>query len=187
MNPVWDSQGWHMRARHAPSPYCDARPPGMAVDLIVVHAISLPPERFGSGDVVRFFQGQLDFSCHPYYAQLRDLRVSAHFFIERDGVLWQHVGIGGRAWHAGQSCWKGRPSCNDFSVGIELEGSETQPFTDAEYGTLTRLVGDLRSHFPHIGPDAVAGHAEIAPGRKWDPGPFFEWSRLREPAGAGGC
>ncbi len=106
MNSVWDPQGWHRLARRAPSPHRDARPPGCAVELIVIHAISLPPECFGSGDVVRFFQGQLDFSSHPYYVQLQDLRVSAHFFIERNGVLWQHVSIGDRAWHAGQSCWK---------------------------------------------------------------------------------
>lgn len=177
---VWDSAGWYRQARPAPSPYQDERPPGTVVDLLVIHAISLPPEAFGSGEVQRFFMGTLDFTTHPYYDVLRDLRVSAHFFIERDGSLWQHVGVLRRAWHAGVSQWQGRTGCNDYSVGIELEGSESTTFMPAQYQRLAMLAKDLRLLFPAIGPERMVGHSDIAPGRKWDPGPGFSWSSLAE-------
>jgi AmpD protein len=176
---VFDAQGWHGAARRAPSPFFDERPP-IAVDLLVVHAISLPPDSFGSGDVQRFFMGELDFDRHPYYDEIRHLRVSAHFFIPRDGALWQHVGIFQRAWHAGQSQWEGRPACNDYSIGVELEGTATQPFTPEQYRTLGQLGRDLQTAFPALSRERVVGHADIAPDRKWDPGPCFSWKTLWE-------
>ncbi len=176
-------EGWWQAAAPAPSPHCDARPPNTTVDLLVIHAISLPPECFATGEVQRFFAGTLDFSADPYYEQLRNLRVSAHFFVERSGLLWQHVGVDQRAWHAGQSQWRGRERCNDFSIGIELEGSATQPFADAQYACLVRLIHALWEYFPQLDHSAIAGHAEIAPGRKWDPGPYFDWSRLWQELG----
>ncbi|WP_308387734.1 1,6-anhydro-N-acetylmuramyl-L-alanine amidase AmpD [Acidithiobacillus sp. AMEEHan] len=177
MKDSWEGP-WLRAAQRAPSPYCDERPAGSSVDLLVLHAISLPPENFGSGEVQRFFQGTLDFDRHPYYEQLRELRVSAHFFVERDGQIWQHVAVDRRAWHAGVSQWQGRERCNDFSVGIEIEGSATQPFADAQYAALSRLIPALWSYFPALDRRAIAGHAEIAPGRRWDPGPYFDWQRL---------
>ncbi len=145
-----------------------------------MHAISLPPEQFGSGEVPRFFTGSLDFDRHPYYEQLRNLRVSAHFFIERDGRLWQHVSVWDRAWHAGVSSWQGRAACNDYSVGIELEGSESTRFLPEQYRRLAALARDLQELFPAINPERMVGHADIAPGRKWDPGPGFSWDYFRE-------
>ena len=176
----WTATGWHDQALAAPSPYYDQRPAGVTVDLLVVHAISLPPEQFGSGEVPRFFTGSLDFDRHPYYEQLRNLRVSAHFFIERDGRLWQHVSVWDRAWHAGVSSWQGRAACNDYSVGIELEGSESTRFLPEQYRRLAALARDLQELFPAINPERMVGHADIAPGRKWDPGPGFSWNYFRE-------
>ncbi|PKY10597.1 N-acetylmuramoyl-L-alanine amidase [Acidithiobacillus marinus] len=176
----WNADGWYAQALAAPSPYYDQRPAGVAVDLLVVHAISLPPDQFGSGEVPRFFTGCLDFDRHPYYQQLRDLRVSAHFFIERDGRLWQHVSVWDRAWHAGVSSWQGRTACNDYSVGIELEGSESTRFLPEQYRRLAALARDLQGPFPAIHPERIVGHADIAPGRKWDPGPGFSWDYFRE-------
>ncbi|AEK59048.1 1,6-anhydro-N-acetylmuramyl-L-alanine amidase AmpD [Acidithiobacillus caldus] len=173
----WED-GWWANAQRAPSPHWDDRPPGSAVELIVIHAISLPPDRFGTGEVQRFFQGLLDFAADPYYAQLRELRVSAHFFIERTGKIWQHVPTDGRAWHAGVSAWRGRSACNDFSIGIELEGNAVEPFAELQYHSLNGLLGALRQRYPTLAGDAIAGHSEVAPGRKWDPGPQFDWQRL---------
>ncbi len=177
---VWDGAGWHCRAQRAPSPYHDERPVRSVVDLLVVHAISLPPEGFGSGDVQRFFMGTLDFNSYPYYDALRGLQVSAHFFIERDGTLWQHVGVFQRAWHAGASEWQGRPACNDYSIGVELEGSESTTFMPTQYQRLAILAKELQSLFPGMDPERMVGHSDIAPGRKWDPGPGFSWSYLAE-------
>ena len=177
MSSPWDGP-WLRRAKRAPSPFQDERSKGASVDLLVLHAISLPPEAFGSGEVPRFFQGKLDFSAHPYYERLRELRVSAHFFLERDGQIWQHVPVDRRAWHAGISAWQGRERCNDFSVGIEIEGSETQPFAEAQYLALQSLIPDLWRYFPLLDRRAITGHSDIAPGRKWDPGPHFDWPRL---------
>src|SRR5574340_1806092 len=157
------------------SPNHDDRSPGEPVRLVVVHAISLPPERFGSPGVEQLFTNTLDPAEHPYYAEIAHLRVSAHFFIRREGEVIQFVDPDMRAWHAGVSSWRGRERCNDFSIGIELEGCDTQPFTEAQYQTLQRLTLALRATYPA---HDVAGHADIAPARKTDPGPHFEWATL---------
>lgn len=170
-----DPEGWIAGARRAPSPNCDARPEGAAIELVVIHAISLPPGEFGGPGVEQLFSNRLDPGAHPYFAQIAALRVSAHFFIRRDGELVQFVPCALRAWHAGVSNWAGRERCNDFSVGIELEGDDDTPFTDAQYATLNAVLAALRAVYPVC---AVAGHADIAPGRKTDPGPHFDWSRL---------
>lgn len=170
-----DADGWLRGAKRIASPNCDQRPDGEAVSLIVIHAISLPPGAFGGDAIERLFTNRLDPSGHPYYAQICCLQVSAHFLIRRDGDLLQFVSCRQRAWHAGQSSWQGRQRCNDFSLGIELEGCDELPFTDAQYARLVALVGLLRAHFPI---DAVVGHSDIAPGRKTDPGPYFDWQEL---------
>ena len=145
-----------------------------------MHGISLPPGEFGGADVVRLFTNRLDHDAHPYFATLRDLRVSSHFYIGRDGALVQFVPCARRAWHAGRSQWKGRERCNDFSVGVELEGTDTRPYTARQYARLARLIGALRAHYPIRD---VAGHCDVAPGRKTDPGPSFDWRRLRSLVG----
>lgn len=160
--------------RH-PSPNFDARPEGEFPSLVVVHAISLPPGKFGSDDVLQFFANQLDVSRHPYFQSIESLRVSAHFFISRDGNIVQLVSCEDRAWHAGVSHWKGRARCNDFSIGIELEGCDEQPFEEAQYATLSNLLESLLLRYPI---SSIVGHSDIAPGRKTDPGPCFEWSRI---------
>ncbi|MEW5771755.1 MAG: 1,6-anhydro-N-acetylmuramyl-L-alanine amidase AmpD [Pseudomonadota bacterium] len=170
-----DAEGWVAPSRRVPSPNCDARPAGEAIRLAVVHNISLPPGEFGGPGVEELFTNRLDPAAHPYYAGIKDLRVSAHFFIRRDGELVQFVPCGLRAWHAGASCWQGRERCNDFSVGIELEGTDEQPFTERQYEVLNALLGVLRAAYPIAG---VAGHSDIAPGRKTDPGPCFDWGRV---------
>lgn len=163
--------------RYIPSPNCDERPPGAAVELIVVHAISLPPGEFGGPGVVELFTNCLDPRAHAYYATIAELRVSAHFLIRRDGELIQFVPCAKRAWHAGASHWHGRERCNDFSVGIELEGCDALPFEDVQYTVLAALTGALKIRYPIGG---IVGHSEIAPGRKRDPGPFFDWARYRQ-------
>lgn len=175
---------WLNDAHRVPSPNCDARPPGTQVELVVIHAISLPPQQFGSGDVRRFFTNQLDPAAHPYYATIADLRVSAHFLIERSGDLTQFVALSARAWHAGQSLWCGREACNDFSLGIELEGCDELAFTESQYRRLATLLQQLMVRYPGLLPAAVVGHADIAPGRKTDPGPNFDWPRVRRDLGA---
>lgn len=167
--------GWLAGAERCASPNFDARPEGCGVRLIVVHAISLPPDEFGGPGVEKLFTNALDPAAHPYYATICDLRVSAHFFIARDGRLTQFVSTDERAWHAGVSQWRGRERCNDFSVGIELEGCDTLPFEAAQYERLAALVRTLCAHYPI---EDVVGHSDIAPGRKTDPGPFFDWERL---------
>jgi AmpD protein len=170
-----DATGWLPGARRLPSPNCDARPEGMPIELIVVHSISLPPGVFEGDAVIELFTNCLDWEAHPYYAGIRGLQVSAHFFIRRDGSLIQFVPCHLRAWHAGASNWDGRERCNDFSIGIELEGSDDTPFSEAQYATLVPLVNALRATYPIR---AVVGHSDIAPGRKTDPGPLFAWQRL---------
>jgi len=170
-----DAPGWLPAARRQPSPNCDARPHGMAIELIVIHNISLPPGVFDGDAVIDLFTNRLDWDAHPYYQGIRGLEVSAHFFIRRDGSLIQFVPCTLRAWHAGTSSWQGRERCNDFSIGIELEGSDDLPFTEAQYATLIPLVRQLKDSYPIR---AVAGHSDIAPGRKTDPGPCFDWQRL---------
>src|SRR5574338_419048 len=158
------------------SPNHDDRSPGEPVRLIVVHAISLPPERFGGPGVEQLFTNTLDPAEHPYYAEIAHLRVSAHFFIRRDGALIQFVDPDKRAWHAGVSSWRGRERCNDFSIGIELEGCDTLPFETVQYERLAALIREMAGRYPI---EAVVGHSDIAPGRKTDPGPCFDWGRLR--------
>jgi N-acetyl-anhydromuramoyl-L-alanine amidase len=173
------TQGWHTRARRVPSPNRDARPPGIAPELVVIHAISLPPGCYGGGYVERLFTNTLDAQAHPYFASIAELRVSAHFLVARDGALTQFVPIDERAWHAGVSCWRGRTACNDFSIGIELEGCDEDSFTAAQYTRLLALLDELAPHLPALTPAQVVGHSEIAPGRKTDPGPGFDWARVR--------
>ena len=174
--PRFDAPGWLDAARRVPSPHCDARPAGAAVELLVIHGISLPPGRFGGPFVEDLFLGRLDPGVHPYFRDIAGLRVSAHFLVRRDGELLQFVPCGLRAWHAGQSRWQGRERCNDFSVGIELEGSDEQPYEPAQYEALVPLARALLGAYPIR---AVVGHSDIAPGRKTDPGPHFDWPRLR--------
>jgi N-acetyl-anhydromuramoyl-L-alanine amidase len=164
-------------ARWVESPNCDPRPGDEAPSLIVVHAISLPPESFGGPGVEQLFTNTLQPDEHPYYAQIHTLRVSAHFVIRRDGHIDQYVPTIARAWHAGVSAWGGRERCNDFSVGIELEGSDTQAFEAAQYPALAALILRLAQRHPIRD---IAGHSDIAPGRKTDPGPFFDWPRLAD-------
>ncbi len=170
-----DEQGWLAAAQRLASPNCDPRPPGTAIELVVVHNISLPPGVFDGDAVIDLFTNRLDWDAHPYYQGIRGIEVSAHFFIRRDGSLLQFVPCTLRAWHAGASSWQGRERCNDFSIGIELEGSDTLPFTDAQYAALTPLLRILKQTYPIR---AVVGHSDIAPGRKTDPGPLFDWQRL---------
>ena len=173
--------GWHGRARRVDSPNCDPRPAGVAVELVVLHNISLPPGRFGGPGVERLFTNQLDAAEHPFYMEIAGLKVSAHFFLRRDGELVQFVSCQQRAWHAGVSSWRGRERCNDFSIGIEIEGTDTRPYTQRQYARLAVLLGTLRAAYPDL--CGVAGHDEIAPGRKTDPGPAFDWPRLLREAG----
>jgi AmpD protein len=161
--------------QYLPSPNNDARPLDMRIELIVVHNISLPPGEFGGTGIVDLFLNRLRAATHPYYAGIVHLRVSAHFLIRRDGELVQFVPCARRAWHAGASAWRGRERCNDFSVGIELEGTDEVPFEDAQYRTLREVVSALRMRYPIAD---VRGHSDIAPGRKTDPGPFFDWRKL---------
>jgi AmpD protein len=163
--------------RYLASPNCDDRPAGEPVRLVVVHAISLPPGEFGGEGVERLFMNALDPQAHPSYSDIYDLRVSAHFFIRRSGAIIQFVPVAKRAWHAGASCWRGRDRCNDFSLGIEIEGCDDKRYEPIQYIRLARLIRLLRKTFPI---EEVVGHAGIAPGRKTDPGPCFDWPRLHQ-------
>lgn len=175
--PVIAADGWLSGdgVRCVASPNCDARPDDEQPSLLVVHAISLPPNQFGSDDIAHLFCNKLDSAAHPYFASISHLRVSAHFLIRRDGELIQFVSCHQRAWHAGVSSWQGRDKCNDFSIGVELEGCDTSPFTEAQYQRLRELLGVLMASFPLA---AIVGHSDIAPGRKTDPGPYFEWRQI---------
>lgn len=168
--------GWLAAARPVPSPNWDERQAG-PVELLVIHNISLPPQQYGGPGIVQLFTNCLDADEHPYYAAIAHLRVSAHFLIRRDGELLQFVATDKRAWHAGASNWRGRERCNDFSIGIELEGSDFDAFTEAQYSVLRDLVQCLKQRHPLL---ELAAHSAIAPGRKTDPGPFFEWQRLAD-------
>lgn len=171
-----DAEGYASIAARVITPNHDARPSADDISLIVVHGISLPPGEFGGDGVERLFTNRLDPSAHPYFATIVDRRVSAHFLIRRDGALVQFVSCGERAWHAGESTWRGRARCNDFSIGIELEGTDALPYTTRQYATLGRLVRALRRRYAI---EDVVGHSDIAPGRKTDPGPAFDWPRFR--------
>jgi AmpD protein len=167
-----------------PSPNCDARPPGIAADLIVVHGISLPPGEFGGPWIDRLFTNTLPAGAHPYFSEIADLRVSSHLAIRRNGAVTQYVPFTARAWHAGKSSFAGREACNDFSVGIELEGTDTLPYDAAQYEALARAVAALCAAYPGLSHRRVVGHSDIAPGRKTDPGPAFDWPHARRLIGA---
>ncbi len=169
--------GWLGNATHCPSPNFGPRPSGSPIDLIVVHSISLPPGIYGGGQVVQLFTNQLDWDAHPYFKQIKGLEVSAHFFVDRQGRVIQFVSCDQRAWHAGTSCFEGRANCNDYSVGIELEGLEGQPFDEAQYQALSLLISAISLQYPI---QFVTGHEHIAPGRKFDPGAEFDWQALRD-------
>lgn len=177
---VIDADGWCTGALSVPSPNFDQRPDGVCPDLLVIHNISLPPGQFGGDAIVALFTNTLDCDSHPFYQALCGLRVSAHFLVRRDGTLLQFVACGARAWHAGHSSYRGRERCNDFSIGIELEGCDDRPFEPRQYGVLAALTSVLAHAYPLV---AVAGHDEIAPGRKTDPGPFFDWHRYLRDSG----
>jgi len=169
---------WVEGVAHCPSPNCNERPQDEQVSLLVIHNISLPPGRFGTGQVQRFFQNRLQVDAHPYFSTIADLRVSAHFLIERDGAITQFVGCDRRAWHAGVSRFAGREGCNDFSIGIELEGTDELAYEDAQYQALVELIELLRRRYPALVDERICGHSDIAPGRKTDPGPSFDWALL---------
>ncbi|MFK8329661.1 1,6-anhydro-N-acetylmuramyl-L-alanine amidase AmpD [Pseudomonas sp. BJa5] len=171
--------GWFAGITHCPSPNFNARPEGEVISLLVIHNISLPPAQFGTGKVQQFFQNRLDPNEHPYFEGIKHLTVSAHLFIERDGQVTQFVSCLDRAWHAGVSRFAGREGCNDFSIGIELEGTDELPFTDAQYQALQALTRQIQTAWPAIGVERIQGHSDIAPGRKTDPGPAFDWPRYR--------
>jgi len=170
-----EDDGWLTGVQRIASPNFDARPGGAGIDLIVIHAISLPPGEFGGDGVVRLFTNTCDAAAHACFAELQSVRVSAHFFVRRDGQVVQFVSCRDRAWHAGVSHWRGRERCNDFSIGIELEGGDFWPFEAAQYAALKALLAILRASYPHVD---LAGHCHIAPQRKSDPGPFFDWAQI---------
>lgn len=168
--------GW---VHASPSPNFNERPDGCLPELIVVHNISLPPGQFGGPWVERFFHNQLPADEHPFFASIHELRVSSHFFIDRQGEVTQFVACDKRAWHAGVSSWRGRDNCNDFSLGIELEGCDSLPYEGRQYHSLAQLIVQLQHSYPSLSADAITGHQHIAPGRKTDPGPAFDWQRLQ--------
>lgn len=170
--------GWLCGSAQVPSPNSDERPPGLAIELIVIHSISLPPGCYGGGYIERLFCNTLEPQADPYFAEVADLRVSAHLLVERTGAITQFVPFDRRAWHAGLSEFEGRPRCNDFSIGIELEGTDFEPFADAQYAALNAALAALLTAYPIR---ALRGHSDVAPGRKTDPGPFFDWARLDVP------
>jgi AmpD protein len=178
-NCEWHA-GWYQHAQHCASPNWGPRPPQTHIDLVVLHSISLPPGAFGGDAVRQLFTNQLDWNAHPYYQQIAGLQVSAHFFIERTGALWQFVSCDDRAWHAGLSRHGERDNCNDFSIGIELEGLEGGLFEIAQYDALLPLLAAISRNYPV---QHIAGHEHIAPGRKADPGPGFDWALLRARSG----
>jgi AmpD protein len=178
--PQLDRAGhWLKGVRRVPSPNCDERPAGSGISLVVIHGISLPPGEYGGGHVDRLFTNTLDASAHPYFAKVCGLRVSAHLFVDRRGRITQYVPFQLRAWHAGESSFDGRAACNDFSIGIELEGCDEQPYEPRQYAVAASIVKALMGRWPAIGARNVVGHSDVAPGRKTDPGPAFDWSDFR--------
>jgi AmpD protein len=171
--------GWIQGVVQCPSPNFNARPENMDISLLVIHNISLPPGEFGGGYVQQFFQNQLDSSAHPYFVSIAALQVSAHLFIERDGKVTQFVPFDARAWHAGSSSFAGVTDCNNYSIGIELEGTDELPYSDAQYTALEKVTRQLMQTYPKLTPARITGHEHIAPGRKTDPGPAFDWPRYR--------
>ena len=174
------TDGWYRFARRLPSPNFGPRPTPVCTDLVVLHSISLPPGQYGGTEVQQLFTNQLDWSAHPYFETIRGMQVSSHFYIQRHGELWQFVSCDDRAWHAGVSQFGGRDNCNDFSIGIELEGLEGLSFEPEQYETLIALMSELTTHYPIA---HIAGHEHIAPGRKNDPGAGMDWMLLRQSLG----
>jgi AmpD protein len=172
-------EGWLHGARRVPSSNCDARPDGADITLVVVHGISLPPGEYGGKWIDELFCNRLDPAAHPYFREISGLRVSSHLLIRRDGEIVQYVPFSMRAWHAGESCFEGQGACNDYSIGIELEGQDTEPYTDRQYEQLAAVMQALVAAYPGLSLDRVAGHCDIAPGRKTDPGPAFDWQLLQ--------
>jgi AmpD protein len=177
--PIDPRTGLLAWARQVPSPNCDSRPAGMVADLIIVHGISLPPGEYGGPYIDQLFTNSLPPAGHPYFEQVRELRVSSHLLIRRDGEAVQYVPFQRRAWHAGTSAWRGRERCNDFSIGIELEGTDHSPYESAQYAMLARVTALLCKTYPALGPDRIVGHSDVAPGRKTDPGLAFDWPLYR--------
>jgi len=169
--------GWIQEARHSPSPNCEPRPSACEPELLVIHNISLPPGCYGGDYIERFFTNCLDWDEHAYFGEIRGLRVSAHLLLRRSGEVLQFVGFDERAWHAGRSSYRGRDNCNDFSIGIELEGADDDPYTDRQYEALSAATRLLLDHYPRMSAGRIVGHSDIAPGRKTDPGPAFDWQR----------
>ena len=165
-------------ARQVPSPNYNQRPEHTEIQLVVVHNISLPPSQFGGGYIEQFFQNQLDWSQHPYFQTIEGMQVSTHLLILRTGEVLQFVNFNDRAWHAGRSTYLAKKECNDYSIGIELEGSDDQPFEEVQYSVLAEVIATLQATYPKI-LQHLAGHSDIAPGRKTDPGPFFDWPKTR--------
>ena len=176
---LWD-EGWYGLAKHMPSPNFGPRPVGATIDLIVLHSISLPPGQYGGPEIEALFTNTLDWDAHPYFQQIKGAEVSAHFLIRRDGALIQFVSCDDRAWHAGKSCYQGRDNCNDFSIGIELEGLEGHTFEAPQYQTLVTLCTAIAEHYKL---QSITGHEHVAPERKQDPGPGFDWELLQQSLG----
>ncbi|MEN8261106.1 MAG: 1,6-anhydro-N-acetylmuramyl-L-alanine amidase AmpD [Pseudomonadota bacterium] len=170
---------WLTDAKKVPSPNCDPRPPNTEISLIVIHCISLPPGEFGGDWIDKFFLNRLPSEAHPYFETIHRLKVSTHVVIRRTGEIIQYVPFNQRAWHAGESCYAEMTRCNDFSIGIELEGTVKIPYTNQQYCSLARLIGSLLQSSPALSPNRIAGHSEIAAGRKEDPGPSFDWPKLQ--------
>lgn len=173
-----NKEGWLSNAEKHISPNFDQRPKNSEIKLIVIHNISLPPENFEPENVKKLFKNELDFESHEFFYTIKDLKVSSHFVIDRTGKIYQFVSVYDRAWHAGVSSFKSQDNCNDFSLGIELIGSDNTPFEDNQYDALNKLIETLCSSFPKIKKENIVGHSEIAPDRKTDPGPFFDWSKI---------
>lgn len=178
-----EQRGWLVGARHVPSPNYDDRPEGEDVSLVVIHGMSLPPGEYGGAWIDALFTNSLDVNAHPFFAEIEGLKVSSHFLIRRDGELVQYVSLDKRAWHAGHSCFEGRLRCNDFSVGIELEGCDDEPYEEVQYRQLATLLAWLMRRYPAISAQRIVGHCDIAPGRKTDPGEAFDWARLARDIG----
>lgn len=174
--PIEIQEGWLSSAQKVPSPNFDERPASGLIDVLVIHNISLPPGQFGGGFIEAFFCNQLPWDKHPYFASIRDLQVSSHLLITREGQVVQFVAFDKRAWHAGKSNFEGRERCNDFSIGIELEGTDDIAYTEAQYQQLALVTKTLQAHYADIQPGNIVGHSHIAPGRKTDPGPAFDWA-----------
>lgn len=179
------SRDYLLDARRVSSPNCDDRPDGCDISLLVVHGISLPPGQYGGSEIDRFFTNTLDAGAHPYFTQIADLKVSSHLLVRRDGEVVQYVPFRKRAWHAGESNYLGRAACNDFSIGIELEGLDDAPYTNVQYAVLAAIVKVLIDTFPGLSANCLVGHCDIAPQRKTDPGPAFDWARLRQQLAVG--